>query len=416
VLDQPSVNRALEKKRERFHEFAAGQRRQEQTLDRWLEALSEYDSQAMLTKLITDGPTWPGALPTEEFDKADRLCLPFDQQWDNHQEARAWARQILQDRTTIAVDGSQIAPSPEYRPLVGATQIGWFVNEHCESGRYIKDLSFDILSPDELIDAREDNNGGDDESVATQIVNQVRFVKECERLRLLMAEQDESPDEQWPLSFFDGSFIISFAGKIDETRASHYIIAIRELLDKSRELLSPLIGFVDSSRSRDLVSMLNALVNNAPAGADHTGADSSAIGGITISDGLLLEGALEKWGDRTPLFVCARNDGLSSTDRAGFYKDIVFCYMRLSTNQPLARVEMPAWIYEAGLAPDVLNVLRAECVVGVGYPYVIETADALAVISQQDRRRFYGMFQRFLEGEELSFRQTRKAQSKRIRR
>ena len=411
MLDQPSVSKALIEKLERFREFEAGQQRQEQTLEGWFEALSKYDWQEMLNKLMADGPTWPGALPTEEFDEASRLCLPFSQQWNDHQEARIWARQVLEDRTTIAVDGSQIAPSPEYRPLVGATQIGWFVNEHCESGHYIKDLTFDVLSPDELIDAHEDNNGGDDESVATQIVNQVRFVKECERLCLLMAAADENAGKRWPLSFFDGSFIISFAGKIDETRAAFYTSAIQKLLDTSYRFRSPLLGFVDSSRSRDLVSMLNALSDHPPAETDN-----SEMGGMTISDGLLLEGALKNWGDRTPLFICARNDGLSSTDRADFYRDVVFCYMRLSTNQPLARVEIPIWIYEAGLALDALDILRAECVVGIGYPYAIETADALAVISQQDRRRFYGMFQRFLEGEELPFRQTRKAQSKRTRR
>jgi hypothetical protein len=430
VLDQPSVNEALKKKREHFRKFAAGQLRQEQTLDSWLEMLNEYDYQAITTQLLADGPAWPGALPTGEFDQADSLCLSFDQRWDDHQGARSWARRVLEGRTTIAVDGSQIAPSPEYRPLVGATQIGWFVNAHCESGRYVKDLAFDILSPDELFDTREASNGGDDESVATQIVNQVRFVKECERLSQLMADHARSVgnhtdgkhvDEQWPLSFFDGSFIISFAGKIDEARAGHYISAIRELLEESRRLRSPLIGFVDSSRSRDLISMLNALTSAASVGADDKeedapGPNHQEAADMTISDGSFLDAALKNWGDRTPLFICARNDGLSSTDRAGFYKEVLFCYMRLGARQPLARIEMPIWIYEAGLAQAVLDILCAECVIGIGYPYAIETADALAVISQQDRRRFYGMFQRFLENESLPFRQTRKAHSKRTRR
>ena len=414
MLDQPSVNTALNAKRESFRVFHARQRRQEQTLDSRLETLSGYDSQAILDKLTASGPTWPGALPTEEFDEAKRLCLAFDQQWDNHQEARVWARKILGNRITIAVDGSQIAPSPDYRPLVGATQIGWFINEHASSGRYIKDLAFEVLAPDELIDSSGGDAGsddaGDDESVATQIVNQVRFVKECEQLCLLMAAYDGGPNDRWPLSFFDGSFIISFAGKINDVRAGQYIDAIRKLLDTSFRYRSPLLGFVDSSRSRDLVSMLNALIDEAPDEGE------TKAGELSISDGLLLEKALDRWGDRTPFFVCARNDGLSSTDRAAFYRDVVFCYMRLSMSQPLARIELPLWVYEDGLAPDVLDVLRAECVVGTGYPYAIETADALAVISQQDRRRFYGMFQRFLDGENLPFQQTRKAQSKRTRR
>jgi hypothetical protein len=144
VLDQPSVSEALEKKREQFRQFGTSQLRQQQTLSRRLDALRSFDYQSMLDKLLADGPTWPGAFPTEEFDEAERLCLPFGQRWDDHQEAREWARQILENRITIAVDGSQIAPSPEYRPLVGATQIGWFINEHKNPGRYVKELAFEV--------------------------------------------------------------------------------------------------------------------------------------------------------------------------------------------------------------------------------------------------------------------------------
>ena len=45
------------------------------------------------------------------------------------------------------------ARSPRRRntvPLVGATQIGWFINEHKNPGRYVKDLAFEVLAPDEL--------------------------------------------------------------------------------------------------------------------------------------------------------------------------------------------------------------------------------------------------------------------------
>jgi hypothetical protein len=77
---------------------------------------------------------------------------------------------------------------------------------------------------------------------------------------------------------------------------------------------------------------------------------------------------------------------------------------------------MPHWIVEEGLANDVLDLVRAECVVGGGYPYAAETADALAVISHADRERFYALFEQFTQQSGLAFVQARKATSKGARR
>jgi len=64
----------------------------------------------------------------------------------------------------------------------------------------------------------------------------------------------------------------------------------------------------------------------------------------------------------------------------------------------------------------VLNLVRAECVVGAGYPYALETADAVAVLTMQDRERFYWLFQEFAEREGLPLRFSRKVVSKKGRR
>lgn len=83
---------------------------------------------------------------------------------------------------------------------------------------------------------------------------------------------------------------------------------------------------------------------------------------------------------------------------------------------PPARLEIPRWMVETGCAEDAVDLVRAECVVGMGYPYAIETADALAVISQQDRQRFYALFEQFAQRTGLPLTQARKALSKQIRR
>ncbi len=125
---------------------------------------------------------------------------------------------------------------------------------------------------------------------------------------------------------------------------------------------------------------------------------------------------LPNWGDRSPLFVCARQDILSTSDRADFYRQVAFTYLHLAADRPPARIEMPLWLVEAGRAPEVIDLVRAECVVGAGYPYAVETADAVAVIQQADRERFYALLQQFAEREQLPFVQSRKAASKQRRR
>ena len=75
-------------------------------------------------------------------------------------------------------------------------------------------------------------------------------------------------------------------------------------------------------------------------------------------------------------------------------------------------VSCARWLAERGPVEAVIDIVRAECVVGAGYPYAVETADAVAVLSQQDRQRFYALWQQFLAGENVTLTQARKAGSK----
>ena len=148
MLDQQRVLNALDAKRSDFADYAAGLSQQSARFDDWVarvEALSVDEIHARLDAL-PDGQH-PGALPTAEFDAAAALLhLPFGVAWTDHQAARAWARTVLEGCTTIAVDGSQITPAPEFVPPVGAIQVGWFINPHRADMAYVKDLEFDVLA------------------------------------------------------------------------------------------------------------------------------------------------------------------------------------------------------------------------------------------------------------------------------
>ena len=90
--------------------------------------------------------------------------------------------------------------------------------------------------------------------------------------------------------------------------------------------------------------------------------------------------------------------------------------MQTTRDSPPARVDIPSWIYEAGFLNEVIDVVRAECVIGVGYPYALETADQTSVISPRDREIFFRALQEFANRGKLDFSVSRKDASKGRRR
>jgi hypothetical protein len=337
---------------------------------------------------------WPGARPTAEHDAYPDLVIPFHADWRSHQQARDWARDVLGGRPTIAVDGSQIAPTKDVSLPVGAVQIGWFVNQHAQGAPYVKEIAFDVLSPDELAD--EDEGGG---GLSDWRVNARRFVGECEKIaELMVAHRDVDVK---PICFFDGSLVISFAGQMRPERQRVYVDAVTDLLRVSAETRVPLVGYIDTSFASDLLAMLDVLTGQAAS--------------RRISDGALLRARMA-WGDRTSAWVCARDDLVPAVGGGKYYHDVCFIYLKTTADGPPARLDVPRWLLDGGELDRVVDVVRAECVVGNGYPYAVETADAVAVITAEDRARFYRLFQAFAEKKGLPLRVARKAASKRGRR
>ena len=200
MLSREKVIDAFERKRSFFAAYAENQRSQQRLIDQQLNEFYQL-SAAEIEHYLADIP-WPGALPTFEFDQAQRLRMPFAHRWQNHSEARAWALEILRNRTVIAVDGSQITPNKDLSPPIAAIQIGWFINDHRIGGSYCKNVEFDVLAPTEL-----DPDLEGDLSSAASIVNQERFDRECQKLMELM--HSFADREEKPLCLFDGCYPLS---------------------------------------------------------------------------------------------------------------------------------------------------------------------------------------------------------------
>ena len=135
---------ALDRKKALFSAYDHDRRAEQRRVQGWLEELKTSSAASLNRKLDAIDDAWPGALPTAEFDRADGMRIPLGATWPNREQARNWALETLAGRPALAVDGSQIVPTTDYSPPVGAVQIGWFFNDRCTAtdgdaaGRYEK--------------------------------------------------------------------------------------------------------------------------------------------------------------------------------------------------------------------------------------------------------------------------------------
>ncbi|MDX2031079.1 MAG: DNA double-strand break repair nuclease NurA [Blastocatellia bacterium] len=401
MIQREKILSQLHEKKGRFVEFNTAFQREADVYEKGLEDLAELTAAALAERLT--GADNPGALPTEEFDAARDLRLRYPETFANHQEARTWAHAILLGHTTFAVDGSQIDHDRNFNIPVAAVQAAWFENHHAPEGRYAKDTVLEVLSPEELI---VEFDGA--QQISEQQVNLRRFELEVETLCGLMkkAAAERTPGGRLPVAFFDSSLIISFVDRLQDQMRDPHVEALLKLLRCSEDAGIPLVGYVDASDARDLVKMIERCF--ALPRADR------------IHDAALVQRGMN-WGDRTPLFVCARRGadqkrpGVLDLIEADGHR-IGFTYLKTTAAAPPARIDVPMWVHERGLLDEVLDLVRAEAIVGNGYPYVIEAADAAAVLTARDRDAFYAIFQHFAEEQGLRLRITQKAASKARRR
>jgi hypothetical protein len=342
----------------------------------------------------------PGAVPSRELTEARSSVLAFGQQWHSHEEARRWALSVLLERVTGAADGSQYLPGREITLPVAAVQVAFFENPHTREGKYLKESSISLITPAEIMQAATD---------VDSLVSLRRFMEETKALQDFLKRREgwRERGEKAPVGLFDGTLLISYARPRNRMQDT-YVETVVELIELSRRTGVPLVGYIDYSYARDLVNLLEVLGEWK---------SSYAVYDAQLLHAALAGGPLLKaWGDRTSFFYCER-EGLGDDFLDENGDPLVgFTYLQTTGDGMPARLDIPSWVFEAGLLEEVIDTVRAECVVGNGYPYALETADAAAVITQQDRARILHALQEFAAREHLDFRVSRKAMSKARRR
>ncbi len=396
---------ALESRREEFADFERALRDDVEELASRLAALGA--SSAAEIQARAGAHATPVTYPSVELDARRSVVVPFDVAWRTHEEARRWARETLENRVTFAADGSQLYPGREVSLPVGAVQVASFENGHTADGAYTKEAQLEVVPPSELM-----RTGREYES-PEQIVSLKRFELEAETTcRFLERKKNwRARHERMPLAFLDGTLLISSARQHTESRFfEEYARALVKLVNLSRETEVPVVGYIDQSLAPDLRGLLETLhrglrrtnINDAQMLRAQTSADVSPL--------------LKEWGDRTIFWHCRRANLAEK-----FYDDegrplVGFVYLQTTADNFPTRLDIPAWVHEAGLLDEVADTVRAECVVGNGYPYAIETADEAAVMTSHDRAQFLQIVQEFAVNHRLAFRVSRKAVSKGRRR
>jgi hypothetical protein len=393
MLYRELLTTELDKQREEFRQFA---RSQAGDLDYYVRKLARFSEKSTAeTNTILDDCADCGAMPSAEMDLTDDFSLNFRERWNNHEEARRWATNILKNRTTFAADGSQIILEREISFRIGGVQIGWFENPHDAEKSYEKNAEFTIISPQEFAVGAESGR-------AESYVGERRFTAEIERVKNFLHKKRDwkANNERLPVAFYDGTLLLSV------TEFQRNITAqLVELARLSRDCRVPVIGYVDRSYACDLLTMLDSFEGQKPEMVK------------SLDDGSILHASnLKNWGDRTP-FCYSRRHGLNTFIDPQTGESLVgFVYLQTTADNPPARLDIPTWIYEENLLDEVIDTVRAECVIGLGYPYALETADQTAVITVRDREIFLRALQDFAMREKLDFSVSRKAASKGRRR
>ena len=201
-----------------------------------------------------------------------------------------------------------------------------------------------------------------------------------------------SRDANAPLvTMVDGSLIPWSIDHMPDSYQREFVDRMLVVLDVFLAERIPIIGYVSHSRSADVVNNMRVWRCPFPSSrcqtfCGHLNEEDFPCSAIwPLSDRSLLASQLPKH-HRSGMF----SSGSRWSTMMGGRHNVCFCY--LATDEEVARLEMPRWMYDDKEMLDLaISVALSQSVKGQGYPIALAEAHNLAVIRQADRKHFFDL-------------------------
>ncbi len=331
-------------------------------------------------RLASLGEEHVGARPTDEYEIGS-LVRPHPAPPKTIQEAATWAANVLGSRNAAYVDGSQVHTTGEYNIPWGAANIHGSVYRTGAKADHHDDAL--VFTPSDFEPYEELNVYN-----PNLVIDYKRWEMEIDFLIRAMKE------DPGVYAIFDGSLVNSFATNYGRL-AKHYNDKLTQALRVSADTQSPLVGYTDTSRARDLTELVHFLAPELPRSY--------------LPDASLVAPLLTPHADaRTVRWVCDRTDGILDEYEG---QGIQFHYANLNPLAP-CRVEYPDWV-DTKTADAINDHLFAQCLAFNGYPRSIDECHVGSSVTFDESNALRTTFQALCRREGVPIRMSNKHASKR---
>lgn len=286
----------------------------------------------------------------------------------------------------IAADGSQVYPDTHGSALYYLTNLGIFTTYHGSARVPVQATVPELVYVDDLL---QDDDG---RLITNQTVNTRRTVAEVQvlaRQAWAIGGQIEGGVEapQPVFALHDGGLLKVFS-PTEVAGASRLEQDYLSALVKLRDAGAYLAGYIDRSRSTNVISLLH-LLSLAPGQiTDAALRTNGPLEGVT--DAALFGRWLEP-GERSAIFTQNSPQNAETRNRLGDAFEIAFFYLNVGEHHPhIARVEIPMWVAaDKRMVGALQALLIAQCSVQGRrrYPYALTRADELAFIRPAERQQ-----------------------------
>jgi hypothetical protein len=243
----------------------------------------------------------------------------------------------------------------------------------------------------------------------------VDFLREQRELEQAFEKSKRELRDCRGVCFLDGTLIFGFLAEKPPMVAKYFLGKYMEALSKFCDHGIPHVAYISSSRSRDIVRLLESLVESEmmpdEIGAEELSSEAWRLYNFDyVFDVDVLTSSLPcfhrtAWFEsRAPIIV----------GKPGYPEPlrVAFCYVNVGAE--IVRLEIPMWLFKSTMCKEVLGMTLDQALKGHGYPVAISESHEQAVVRGADRDFFVSLLEQHGIGLGVNSSMSQKAFKKRI--